>query len=347
MIRLFDLRDILLIRELQRSRETIDSARAFLGEHQSLRLALLSYLFGYRSTVCTCVLDARGRPRSEAGYAQVRQRPGCPEWDIEYLAPALDVTARAPATWDRLLTGLCLLAAERGVVRLYARPLRGELAEEVLGRSGFSVYARETVFSLGTPSGVVSHERGRWRPMRENDEDAMRRLYAKVTPHLVRQAEGGDARSQGSLLPGEFKLCSGEWYICERDGSLEGCLGVRDGRKGYWVHLLLGEAEGCDAGGLVEEGLALLAGRPLLPVYCGVREYQQSVGRALAERGFEAVGARSLMVKHTTAKVKVGTLKLVRSLENGVNATTGVSPGVKSGIRCDGEVRLGVDSSSR
>ena len=347
LIRLFDLRDILLIRDLQRTSETIDSARALLGEHPSLRLALLSYLFGHRSRVCTCVLDPAGRPRSDAGYAQVRQRPGCPEWDVVYLAPALDVGARASAAWDRLLKGLSLLAAERGVLRLYARPLRDELAEEVLGRSGFSVYARETVFSLGTPCGVVSHDRGRWRPMREDDREGMRRLYASVTPHLVRQAEGGDARAQGSFLPGEFKHCSGEWYVYDGDGSLEGCLGLREGRKGYWVHALLAETEAHKAAGLLAEGVELLAGRPVLPVYCGVRGYQQSIGRVLGERGLEEVGERSLMVKHTTAKAKVSTLKLVRSLENGVNATTGVSPGVTSGVRCDGEVRLGVDSSSR
>ena len=333
MIRLFGLGDVLLLRDLQRKSETVNSESALLGEYPSLRLALMGYVFPLGSGACTCVLDPAGQSTCERGFVQVRMRPGCPEWDLIYVAPALDQAEGSFSIWRRLLDGLSGIASERGVQRMYARPLHDEVREEVLRSAGFNVYARERVFRCSSLRVKGRRCDGTWRPRRDDDWGEMRRLYRSATPHLVRQAEGGDMRWYDEALPGQLGVRSREEYVLEDGRHLAAYLGLTGGRRGYWLHLLLAESKIGHAAEVVGSGLDLLAGRAERPIYWGVRDYQHWLVEVLQGRGFEPVADRSLMVKHTTVKVKVPKLKLIPGLENGVNAATSVSPGVKSGSR--------------
>jgi len=294
VIRLFGLGDVLLLRDLQRKSETVNSESALLGEYPSLRLALMGYVFPLGSGACTCVLDPAGQSTCERGFVQVRKR---------------------------------------GVQRMYARPLHDEVREEVLRSAGFNVYARERVFRCSSLRVKGRRCDGTWRPRRDDDWGEMRRLYRSATPHLVRQAEGGDMRWYDEALPGQLGVRSREEYVLEDGRHLAAYLGLTGGRRGYWLHLLLAESKIGHAAEVVGSGLDLLAGRAERPIYWGVRDYQHWLVEVLQGRGFEPVADRSLMVKHTTVKVKVPKLKLIPGLENGVNAATSVSPGVKSGSR--------------
>ncbi len=141
----------------------------------------------------------------------------------------------------------------------------------------------------------------------------------------MRQAEGGYSQGGNGSLFGRLAPPGEEGYVLGA-GRPEAYLGLREGARGYWIHLVLAERGSCLPAGLVSEGLGLLAGRPPLPVYWAVRGYQDSIQAALENESFEPVAVRSLMVKHTTARVKVNRHKLVPGLDKGVKAAPGVSP---------------------
>lgn len=329
MIRPFGFRDLLLVKDLQRRGTILDLESALLGEYPSLRLALMAYLFYPAAGALTCVLDATGGQRSKRGFVQVRHRSGCPEWDVICLAPALDMFEGALTIWHKLLTGITPIAAEEGVLRVFARPVRDDLMESVLGQAGFSVYARERIHRLGAASIPTQRRVGSWRPADEGDREELYCFHRNVTPHLVRQAEGGHSQGGNGSLFGQVGFPGEERYVVSSD-RLEAYLGLREGTKGYWVHLLLAQDGSCDPASLVSEGLSLLAGRPPLPVYWAVRDYQAGLGIVLECEGFEPLATRSLMVKHIAVRVKVNKHKLVPGLDKGVKAAPGMSPSGKS-----------------
>jgi len=335
LIRPFVLRDVLLVRDLQRRSANLDLESALLGELPSLRLALMAYLFHSAAGAFTGILDSPGARENERGFVQVRRRVGSPAWDLVYLAPALDAGEEGLTIWRRLLSGLSLVAADEGVQRIFARPVHDDLVEAALAQAGFSVYAREAVYKLTESAGRTRGSGGVWRRASEADRYALARLYRNSTPHLVRQAEGEWSLEGRGPFAAQAGFPGGEGYVAG-GARLRAYLGLREGSKAYWMYLLLDEEEGCDPAELLNEALGLLAGRSVLPVYCAVRGYQASLRKALRDDEHEAVAVRSLMVKHTAARVKAGERKLVPGIEKGVKAAPGMSPSgeaVHEGLR--------------
>jgi len=315
----------------------LDMESALLGEYASLRLALSAYLFHPGVGAFTCVLNPAGRKGSQRGFVQVRNRPGCPEWDVVYLAPALDEARDALTIWHRLLAGISLIAAEEGILRIFARPARDDVVEGVLGQAGFRVYAREMIYSIGDSSVSMRRKGTKWRPACENDREELGHIYRSVTPHLVQQAEGKYPQEENGSLFGQPGFLGEESYVLDGD-CLEAYLRLRGGSRGYWIQLLLRESSNYDLAEVVSEGLALLTGRPPLPVYWAVRGYQGCLPALLRGEGFESVATRSLMVKHTTARLKMKTHKLVSALDKGIKVTPGVSPSGEAATRLEKRV---------
>jgi len=315
----------------------LDLESALLGEYSSLRLALLAYLFHPGVGAFTCVLDSGGLKRCEKGFVQVRNRPGCSEWDVVCIAPVLDEVGDALTIWYKLLTGISLIAAEEGILRLFSRPVRDDLVEGALGQAGFNVYAREMIYRIGDSS-VLTGRRGEgWRPVSDDDRGELSHLYRSVTPHLVQQAEGRHPQEGNGSLFGQLGFPGEEAYVLNRD-RLDAYLRLRGGSNGYWIQLLVRDSEDSDMAQLVSEGLGLLAGRPPLPVYWAVRGYQGYLPTLLRGEGFEPVATRSLMVKHTTARVKVKRRKLVSALDKGIKVTPRVSPSGGAATRLEKRV---------
>jgi hypothetical protein len=74
----------------------------------------------------------------------------------------------------------------------------------------------------------------------------------------------------------------------------------------------------------LEHALALLENHPQ-PIYCAVREYEVGLQAALEDQGFAAVDAYSLLVKHTTVRVRQPLRKLVPALKKGAEIAPTVS----------------------
>jgi hypothetical protein len=288
-----------------------------------LRDALASYLLPGDMKTQTYVLDYRDPEGSQRllGFAQMRPRRGLPEADIVYIAPALAVGGNGVyATWQRLLTYLCVVAGERGVQRLYTRVASDGEEHQIFRHVGFVPYAREDIYRLTRVPPLSGEKRLRLRPQTASDSWGLQRLYATISPRPVQQAE--------VLAQGQWEIRSDnrlgrrsrEGYVLEDQSEIIACLQIRRGRLGSWLKMLLHPQAYAHADSLVRQGLELLA-VPERPVYCCVREYNNGGLRALLnEQGFQFFVQQTIMVKHTTVWAKEPVPKLIPILEKSIES---------------------------
>jgi hypothetical protein len=262
----------------------------------------------------TFVLYSNGRRHRPLGVVQVRLRKNRPEAEIVFISPSLDRDQDAVTTWYRLLAEATNGAGELGCQRIYAQlPVhkdghRHSGAEEVFRQAGFSVYAREEIYYLS--AGGASALRARvnqatLRRQRKRDAWNILRLYSAITPRPVQLAEGM-LNTEGVLAHIEewWDQARGTGYVFERDNVVQGVVRITRGRLASWLRLHLHP----QAAGLADEMLAEAVWTATRarnrPIYAAVRDYESGVRGALEAAGFEWVSERSLMVKHTTARVK-------------------------------------------
>jgi hypothetical protein len=337
VIRLFSLRDVLLVKQLQEEGVQLDVEGAILKPHTPLMAALAFHLPFDDIGASTYVLDAVEGGRRVRGFAQARERRSGVEGDVVYMAPALAKDDEAPAAWRRLLTYLCRMEGRRGVQRLFAKlPEEAEEEIEIFRRAGFGVYTQEYLFRLdswsaatatqGRPrpvSGAKVPSRGTipLRPRRAQDEWGLNRLYCQAAPRLVQQTEGLTEGSWDSSPVGWWRGGRDERYVWEVvEGEIVGYLRLIGGRKGHWLKALLHHDAQDRAAEFLRWGLALLADYPPRPVYCSVRGYEAGLQWALKRVGFQPYVTLFLLVKHTTAWAREPERRRVPALERGVEA---------------------------
>lgn len=314
MIRPFNFLDILLIKELQGEGMQLDLERALLWPHTPLMAALSARIPFREIGALTYVLDAVEGGERQRGFAQVRARRSRAEWDIVYLAPSPSKRGDVHTVWERLITHLCAEGGERGILRLFAKPPEEREGLEAFLQLGFSVYAREEIFRLArVPSDLSGCIAAPLRPQRADDAWELQRLYRDIAPQPVRLAEG----DWGSPL--------GEGYILEDERGIVGHLRLINGKRAHWLKMLLHPKAQGQADEPLRFGLSLLMRYPPCPIYCGARGYETGLRDALERSGFRPFARRSLLVKHTTARVKEPSFRLVPGLKKGIEAAPTVS----------------------
>lgn len=321
MIRLFSLRDVLLVKQLQGHGVQLDLEAAILKPHTPLMAALALLLPFDDIGASTYVLDIVEGGRRVRGFAQARERRSGVEGDVVYMAPALAKADEAPAAWRRLLTYLCRMEGRRGVQRLFAKlPEEADEEIETFRRVGFGVYTQEHLFRLGSWSAEMPSEAIPLRLRRAQDEWGLNRLYCQAAPRLVQQTEGLAEGSWDSSPVGWWRGGRDERYVWEVDGEIVGYLRLIGGQKGHWLKALLHHDAQDRAAEFLRWGLALLADYPPRPVYCSVRGYEAGLQWALKRVGFQPYVTLFLLVKHTTAWAREPERRRVPALERGVEA---------------------------
>ncbi|MBC8447931.1 MAG: hypothetical protein H8D78_09290 [Chloroflexi bacterium] len=312
MIRPFDLTDLFLVHRLQRRGVWLDPHRALAGCEPPAWTALSAPFRWWGGDVVTYV------SREAAGGAiQMRLRPGRPEADIVFLAPALAGDEESAALWRRLLAHCAQQAGEQGVQRLFASiPEETPETLTLFRQMGFSPYTREEVYGAEHPAGPAaapgSHQ---VRPLTSADGWALPKLHAAITPRLVQQAEGLGGSPEGD--PSLPWSAAGHWerFVLEREGEIAGLVLVHPGRSAHCLRLW-GDFQATEEPlALLERGLAVLSAYPPRPVYCLVREYQSGVRTPLGECGFRPVATWSRLVKHTVVRVREPARRALPALE--------------------------------
>lgn len=335
MITPFGLRHIWLMRELQSSSIELDLKSALLEEPTTpLRVALRGYFLKSSAGVFTYVLRASDRTGSFCGFAQARAHRSGLAWKIVHMAPVLDHFEDAATIWYRLLLHLCIAAGERRVQRLFARLPEGSAAEDVFRQASFVTYCHEQVFRRAPrqengetwPGKRAAGQLGlRMQPVQPEDSLDVRRLWCRVTPRPVLQAEGSDdPGGSSSLFEPPLSDAEQSYVVRSHGGETWGYVCILPRPRGVWLRLMVQPDAGDSVAEMLGHALVALEDHPR-PIYCAVREYEGGMQAALEERGFTPIDTYSLLVKHTTVRVKEPRRKLVPALEKRVEVTPTVS----------------------
>jgi hypothetical protein len=310
VIRSFQLSDIFLIQGLSRSATKLNTIQGLLQPYPALGMALTAVLHWDDAKVLTYVLHQRKHNLARNGFLQAQKRPGRPEADLLLLAPALDTSRGHPAIWEKLLSHYSNAATQQGIARLYVDAPDQPLPVATFTHVGFKVYTRQTIWRLPA-SGIEwfgNQLPDTIRPQRKEDEWELRRLYSRVTPKLVQQAEGQQMHDlvNPPILDWWQSFARTSFVLVEQN-QIEGCIRIAYGRRGVWLQLWANTTnpDSTQMHHLVRYALTEVCKHNVhKPIYLGVRDYHGALGVALSDYGFAPFTDRAKMVKHLVQWVK-------------------------------------------
>ena len=322
------MNDLIALHQLHARGIQLDLERAVLWPHTPIQAALSAPI--PLNAIGAETIVAYSASTRALGFLQMRARRGRPEADVVFLAPALENDSAAVAIWYRLLAASAKEIGARGGQRLFAQVAAGNGIEDVFRQAGFNAFAHDDVYRLDAlPQNLIKTKI--LRHQRARDGWNLLRLYAEFAPRSVQIAEGMlSPQGQGGKLGDWWDQSSGEGYILEVDGEIAGAVRVRRGRAAYWLRFWLHPQAEDQGDNLVLGALSLLHSAPHRPVYCNVRDYESGLRGALDMLGFQHLQTRSLLIKHTTARVKEPLLKLMPALEKRPEPARSVSQHSKS-----------------
>jgi len=323
VIRSFQLGDIFLIQGLSRVATKLNTIQDLLQPYSALGMALTAVLLHWDETkVLTYVLHQHQHKLAHTGFLQAKKRFGRPEADLLLLAPALDTSRGHPAIWEKLLSHYIIEAMQQRIMRLYVDVPDQPLPVASFTHVGFKVYTRQTIWRLSA-AGIewFGHQAsGTIRPQQKEDEWALRRLYDRVTPKSVQQAEGQQMHEvvKPPILDWWQSSTRTSFVLVEKN-QIEGCIRIGYGQQGVWLQLWLDTTtpDSARIHQLVRYALTEISNHHVhKPIYIGVRDYHGALGTVLSDYGFAPFTDRAKMVKHLVQWVKVTESSLAPVLES-------------------------------
>lgn len=315
MTRWLNWDDWVSIQELQSRGVQLDIERAVLWPHSPLYAAISAHLPFSPIGADTIILYLPSKRGRAIGFLQVRPRSNRPEADVTFLAPSLEADEDAVSIWYRLLAECTQCVGDQGGQRIFTQVSDNNGTEDVFRQAGFTVYAHEDIYWLGERPGdmmrtqILRHQRSR-------DAWNLLRLYAQTTPRPVQIAEGMlSPEGHSGKIREWWDQSRGSGYVLPVGHEIGGAVRLLRGRAAYWLRFWLNPAMHDYGDPLLRGALSLLWAAPRRPIYVSIREYQSGLRAPLEELGFRFWRSRSLMVKHTTARVKEPLMKLVPALE--------------------------------
>ena len=307
--------DLIAIQQLQRRGVALDLEGSVLWPHTPLRAALAAHWPLSPIGADTIILYPPARRGRAMGFLQEHQRRNRPEADVTFISPALDAHGDAVSIWYRLLAECTQHIGEMGGQRLFAQIAGTNGTEDVLRQSGFGIYAHEDVYRMTErPSNLA--KTSLLRHQRSRDGWNLIRLYTQTTPRPVQIAEGMlSTEGQGGKMRDWWDQSRGSGYVLPAESELAGAVRVQRGSAAYWLRFWLHPQAREYGEALLRGAISLLWAAPRRPIYVSVREYESGLRAPLEDLGFRYLYTRSLLVKHTTARVKEPFMKLVPALE--------------------------------
>ncbi|HMN31547.1 MAG TPA: hypothetical protein PKE45_25585, partial [Caldilineaceae bacterium] len=310
MIRPAQIGDIFTIQRLGRQATKLATIETLLNPQSAFRAALSAAILWNDAKVSTYLLQRREHGLASTGLLQMQKRPSRPEADILLLAPALDTTWGHPAIWQKLLAHAHIEAPQQGLTRLYADVPDQPLPVNTFIQTGFRVYTRQTIWRLSALAieSFAAQLSPSIRVQNKQDEWALQRLYARITPGAVQQAEG--VHADQAVKPPLLEWWRGgirKSFVLERGNEVHGCVQVAFGARGVWLQLWA-DTRSPDTSHLhelVRFGLTVIREDGVrLPVYVGVCEYESVLGSVLTDYGFAPFTDRAKLVKHVLQWVR-------------------------------------------
>lgn len=291
MSRAFAPLDVVRLRALSRGAVSLDLEGDVLLRRSPLARALIGLLGAGPDITLMLVAGETGSP---PGFVQARQRAGGAAADLVRIAPDLEDHGAALA-WQRLLSDACQRLGARGTRRVYAVvPLGDDVALHILQRVGFAAFSADTVYrrdaDVGPPVGVA--------PPDPTTVQAAARLAEADRAARERMIEGPESDWSTYPVGGHWPGRVASGALLTKLGEARGAWRVIDGVAGSWLRAV---AVDDDAGRETVAAALAAAGRG--PVWAAARAHQAGLHAALRHHGFQPVGDRCLLVKHTTRNV--------------------------------------------
>ncbi len=303
MARLFNLRDLALVRRLSERGTVLHTETALTRRWQPLWGALHSLVANGEEVTFVC----RGDNKSGAGFVQIQISDDNSRAHLVFISAddaaeaaepyQLDVPP-AEATesldknlWLALLDGAVTEIGQRGVHSLVADVDESGPELIMLRRAGFVVYTRQDIWVLeGEPPS--NGEQTLLEPYRPDDDWEMALLYSHIVPPLIQMVE--------PTPPDNGVL----WTMRDAGRELAAFVHVHDGPDAVWLRLFIHPNAQSETAGIIAAAVQTAAPRADHPVYCCVRRYQSWLQSYLAASGFQLWGSQAVMVKHTLHPIK-------------------------------------------
>lgn len=298
-VRLTDLLELRTLRPIFELNQPTNRLKPF----NALGDGLLAALPGQRSRRPAYVARVGDRL---VGFAEFRPRDPDDRWIVVAIGTSVGVYESDPVI-EALLEHGVRSAGLRGVKRLYAKAPRDYPLLTAFRRQAWTPYATETIYAADQPR-TTAPASGSLRPQVGSDAWAIHQLYAATVPKPVQDAEA---------------LTSHHWDLRAKARTMP----VTAGSVGGWLleegHVLIGYARiSVSAGAALLDVLykpdrpdvlidlinsALEVARPgsSRRVYCAVRGYQAELATSLEDRGFLPEIEQDLLIKYTTATVRL------------------------------------------
>jgi hypothetical protein len=340
VIRLFGLRDTLMLKQLEKLSVSLDVRRQVLHPSAVLRAALMGHLSRHHLGPLTWVLEDARRDRDRAGFLQVWPSAGRPDWTLGLISPGLDQDDEVEMIWRHMLSCCIEQAAMRGVQRILARVPEEAVVERVLRNSGYLVITREELFA-GTRTYESVAQPKHLGVAGPDDSWHISELYHQVLPRHVQEAEAILSRrsvTQRSALLSSADLSE---YVWRDEGRISAYLALSRGSAGYWLEVLVRPEHRADIIPHIKYVLGARTRYRHFPVYCAVPDYQAGVSWLLRALDFESLGREVQMVTHVAQRARARRPVLVPGLEGSevrtpMGSTRSLCPGQEHCAVCVG-----------
>lgn len=280
-IRSFDWRDLPILHRYRSCGLFFDTALVLTRGPASVPAGAVFSAPGLGGGVFTYLCEPETPPQSTM-MVQVTHNPGSTFARLSYLAPSEAISSTDLALlFDRLAPDV----GERGAFHILAEVDDQTLSFDALRRSGFAIYATQSIWKL-QPTSVNKAVPSAWRKCTSQDVLRIRSLYTDLVPGLVQQVEPLPRQDLKGL-------------VFEQEGSLLAYVELRDGPMGIWVQPFIHpDARNFDAH--LAELLHTLAARRGRTVYICVRSYQSWLSGMIEAAGAIPGDTQAVMVRHLT-----------------------------------------------
>ncbi len=239
----------------------------------------------------------------QVGFVRFSPRRPDGRWVISAVGASTGVYDPEPV-WEALLTHSVRAAGLRGVRRLFARIPVGHPLLDAIRQSGWTPYARETVFRAESLSPVTRNARA-LRDQEPADTWAIHQLYAASAPRQVQEIEALTSHfwhmDRSRRMPRGVRQTG---WILEADGELAAYARYTRGSRAGMIDAVVAPGEGPHLGLLLDGVMAETGrGRPR-PTYCVLRTYHLDMKDELTARGFSEIGEQELLIRYTTATAR-------------------------------------------
>ena len=246
------------------------------------------------------------------GFGQFRPRDPDDRWIVVAIGTSVGVYESDPVI-EALLEHGVRSAGLRGVKRLYAKAPREFPLLNAFRRQAWTPYATETIYSAA-PARTTALTSGSLRPQTASDTWAIHQLYAATVPKPVQDAEALTSHhwDLGPTPKNPSGSAGASGWLLQDGHVLIGYARISVSPRGAVLELLYRPERTGILSDLVNSALDVARSGPSRRVYCAVRGYQAELATSLEERGFQPGSEQDLLIKYTTATIRLPVVDAVQ-----------------------------------